>query len=97
MSAATHLTEQQRIGAALLVLFAVLHYDEARHGWWYMHAVDWSHSCLSSDLAGCVWWAIRFANEDDDDFRDVESERFVSYLEHVCRNRRVLSREAVKL
>lgn len=78
-----HLTEQQKIGAALLIMFAVLAYDEERHGWWYMHAVNRSHSRDETDFAGAVWWSIRLPEESDDDH--------VPYLEHVCRNRRVLS------
>ena len=90
VSKRTHLTEQEKTAAALIVLFAWIHYDEERDGWWYMHAVNMSHSPRSSDLGGCVWWAMRGAGEVD--FHESEPHSFVSYLEHVCRNRRVLAR-----
>jgi len=84
-----HLTEEQRVGAALLIMFAVLNYDEARDGWWYMHAVNRSHSPDETDLAGCVWWSIRMQGEDG---CSSTPEEHMQYIEHVCRNRRVLRR-----
>lgn len=86
-----HLTEQQRTGALLMYLAAVLAFDGAQEDW-FMHCTEnYCRTQKRPSLQGAVWWSLRMESKSES-LRSKNAEDWLGYLEHVCRNHRLLSR-----
>jgi len=87
---ATTLTEQQRTAALLMYMFAILTWspgpgDEDDDERWSTYCM--ARYCAQQDtFEGSVWWALRHENSPS-----LRRENWLSYLEHVLLNHRLLA------
>ncbi len=77
------LSEEQRVAACVMHLFAVLHFEETRPDvWWFRWCVE--HSGRATGFEASVWWALRYR---DDEVGET-AEEWLGYVAYVHAARR---------
>lgn len=89
-----HLSDEQRIGACIMYLFAALNWNRNPGDTRQNNEDSWAVFCMgrSSKTKGfvsAVWWALR--TEADPGMSEPDAESWLGYLTHVCRNKRLLA------
>jgi hypothetical protein len=77
------LTDEQRIAAALMGMFAAIRFDDdcdGRYGWYGWCVTE--AEATSDRLVGAVWWALRCEAD------GMPSDDWLAYVEAVYRTRR---------